>query len=69
MKIKGKFRKDSNFTTVFAENAIYTIARNSGDWGCVKAGGCLAVGGVLTQEIYNKWESKCTESGTFELGE
>ena len=69
MTIHGKYNTDSNFTTVFSENAIYTIAHNSGDWGCVKVGKCLAVGGVLTQDIYNKWEAECTESGTFELGE
>ena len=66
-KITGSFKKDSNFTTIYCNNVIYTIARNTGDWSCIKVGERTATGHILTQEIYDKWVSECTEVGTFEL--
>lgn len=60
MKITGNYKKDENFTTVYADNRIYTIARNTGEYGA-------AVGGVITQELYDRWSSECVETGTFEL--
>ena len=68
-KITGKFEKDSNFINVYFDNAIYTIAKNTGDWACVKVGERTATGQVLTQEAFDKWASECTEVGTFELSE
>lgn len=43
-KIFGKYETDSNFTTVYCDNTIYTIARNTGDWGCVAVGQRTAMG-------------------------
>lgn len=63
--IKGKYEKDNNFTTIYCNNTIYTIARN-GKWGCKKVGENTGFG-KLTQEIYDKWESECTKEGTFVL--
>ena len=60
MTVTGKFKKDENFTTVYADNRIYTIARNTGEYG-------VAAVGVITQELYDKWSSECAETGTFEL--
>lgn len=69
MTITGRYERDENFTTVYADNRIYTIARNTGDWGCLPVGGTSYVGGVLTQERYNDLASACSEKGTFELSE
>lgn len=66
-KITGKFKKDSNFITVYCDNTIYTIARNTDNWGYVKVGERTAMGQILTQEAFDKWASECTEVGTFEL--
>ena len=68
-KITGRFEKDSNFTIVYCDNTVYTIARNTGDWACVKVGERTAMGYILTQETFDKWASECTEVGTFELSE
>ena len=68
-KITGKFEKDNNFITVYCDNTIYTIAKNTGDWACVKVGERTATGQILTQEAFDKWASECTEVGTFELSE
>lgn len=67
MIIYGKYEEDENFTVVYADNRIYTIARNTGDWGSLVVGGTANVGGVLTQERYNELESACTREGSFEL--
>ena len=67
MTSKGKYEKNDNFTTVYSDNAIYTIARNTGEWGVLKVGEFGATGHQLTQEIYDKWEGKCTKEGTFSL--
>lgn len=69
MKITGKYKKDDNFITVYCDNTIYTIAINTGDWGSVSVGQKTAMGQILTQETYDKWDSECTEVGTFELYE
>ena len=68
-KIKGKYETDQNFTTVYCDNTIYTIARNTGDWGSVAVGQRTAMGQILTQEVYDKWASECEKEGTFELPE
>lgn len=65
--IKGFYSQDNNFTTVFSNNTVYTIARNTGDWGCRKVGEWLACGDKLTQATYDRWLSECSEVGTFEL--
>lgn len=38
MRITGKYYIDANFINVCTNNTLYTIARNTGDWGCRKAG-------------------------------
>ena len=67
MKITGKYTVDQNFITVFSDNKIYTIARNSGDWGSLAVGDYAHSGGKLTQEIYDKWLSECEKEGSFTL--
>lgn len=65
--ITGRYEQDDNFTTVYADNRIYTIARNTGDWDSVAVGERTAMGQVLDQETYNKWARECSSEGTFEL--
>jgi hypothetical protein len=67
MKITGKYERDDNFTTVYSGNVMYTIARATGEWGSCKVGQLASCGKVLTQELYDKWESQCELSGEFEL--
>lgn len=67
MTITGKYKKDENFTTVYVDNRIYTIARNTGEYGVAAVGGHAATGGVITQELYDRWSSECAKTGTFEL--
>lgn len=67
MIIKGKYEVDSNFTTVYANNKMYTIAKNTGEWGVLPVGEKAYIGGVLTQEVYDKLASECDKEGTFEL--
>lgn len=69
MKIYGKYETDENFITVYSDNAIYTIARNTGNWNCRAVGEKTAMGQILTQEAYDKWMSECTEEGSFELSD
>ena len=65
MRITGKYEADENFTTIYSNNTVYTIAKN-GDWGSVKVGQQTNMG-VLSQDTYDEWVSKCTKEGTFEL--
>lgn len=67
MTIKGRYERDDNFTTVYADNRIYTIARGTGDWGSIGAGETTAMGQILTQPAYNAGEEECSQVGTFEL--
>lgn len=69
MKIKGKYKTDDNFISVYTENTLYTLAHNSSDWGCVKVGERSATGHILNRETFEKWKAECTKEGTFELSE
>ena len=66
-KIYGSYTKDENFTTVFENNTMYTIARSTGEWGSISVGNRTATGHILDQETYDKWESECEYEGEFEL--
>ena len=32
MTITGAYKKDQNFTPIYTEDTLYTIARNTGEW-------------------------------------
>ena len=66
MTIRGKYESDANFTTVYSNNKVYTIAGN-GAWSSVAVGEMTASGKILTQETYDRWESGCTKEGEFDL--
>ena len=67
MTITGKYERDSNFTTVYMDDAMYTIARKTGEWGCLKIGDTSATGHVLTQKRFEELNSSCEKEGTFNL--
>lgn len=66
MRIEGRYTKDSNFTTVFCNNTMYTIARG-GDWGSISVGDRSASGPILTQADYDRFESEADNFGIFLL--
>ena len=69
MKITGKYIKDDNFITLFSNGTIYTIARNSDDWGAVSIGEKTAMGVLVTPKNYAEYEKRAEKSGTFTLDE
>lgn len=69
MRVAGKYERDENGTRVYSNNAIYEIARNSGEWGVLKVGECDRQGNILTLEQFKEWESACGKTGTFDLKE
>ena len=69
MRVTGKYERDENGTRVYSNNAIYEIARNSGEWGVLKVGECDHQGNMLTLEQFKEWESACGKTGTFDLKE
>lgn len=69
MTVTGKYEKGENCTRVYSNNAIYEIARNSGEWGALKVGERDRQGNVLTLEQFKEWESACEKVGAFDLKE
>lgn len=69
MTIYGLYEKDENFTTIYYDGKLYTIAINGGDWGCLPVGGQDTTGHILTQDEYDRRRSACVLSGTFELSD
>jgi hypothetical protein len=67
MKITGKYEIDENFTTVYSNNTIYTIANATDSYSKVSVGQKTALGQILTQEAYYKMASECEEEGSFEI--
>ena len=67
MTICGKYSVDSNFVTVYTnEGRLYTIARNTGDYGYVEIGTYM-MGHKLTWELFDRLQSTCRRVGTFDL--
>lgn len=67
MRITGKYYTDANFVNICTEDGtLYTIARNTGDWGCRKIGEQTGFG-VFDQAAFNAELEQCTQTGTFEL--
>lgn len=69
MKITGKYYADDNFINLFKNATMYTIARNTGDWGNVTVGGHTAYGQKVTQADFDRWIANADSEGTFELAE
>ena len=69
MKITGKYYADDNFICLFKNATMYTIARNTGDWGRVTVGGYTAYGQKVTQADFDRWIANADQEGTFELAE
>ena len=67
MKIKGKYKREMGFIYVYSNNTVYTISIYDGNWSCCKVGNRTAMGQILTQEAYDRWESECSKVGEFEL--
>lgn len=73
MTITGRYEKDTNFIYVYTDNVMYTIAKaghqNYREYGALKVDECSSTGHVLTQEMYNEWESRCEKIDTFVLSD
>ena len=67
MTIRGTYKTDSNFIYVYTEDTLYTLAKNSSDWGSVRVGNRTPQGPILDQETFDRWKSECTKEGEFEL--
>lgn len=69
MRVTGKYKKGRYFIKVYSNNAMYVIARNSGEWGVLKVGECDCQGNAFTLEQFRERESACEKTGTFDLKE
>jgi len=67
MRVRGCYTKDSNFITLFSSDTMYTIARNTGEWGSVRVGGTFANGRTFTKADYERMKEDCDQVGTFVL--
>lgn len=66
--ITGKYRKQDETATVFADDKIYIIPED-GKWSCIEMGEHIFGGPVLTKKLYEEMASGCKKSGTFMLVE
>ena len=70
LTIRGEYKCDDNFISVFSQGTMYTIPVNDNDhWGSISVGQKAACGIVLSQEKYDQWKAECNDVGTFELPE
>ena len=59
--------EDENFITVFLDDTMYQIAKNSGEWAYRSVGSELANGVKLTKELFDSWKDECKNRGRFVL--
>lgn len=69
MTIHGRYRLGKYFITVFSDNTMYLIARNSYDWIRVNVGKIFENGEPFSKADYDRLETKCDNVGTFEVYE
>lgn len=69
MQIAGMYFGDDNFVYVFANNRIYTIACNTGEWSYIAVGDTTHWGMVLDKDSYRKLAMLADSYGTFTLKE
>lgn len=69
MTIIGCYTRDDNFDTVFSNDVMYTIARNTGEWRSVEVGDTFANGRIFTKADYERFKEECDQVGTFVLEE
>ena len=67
MTVIGCYERDENFTTVYSNDVMYTIARATGKWGAVRVGGTLANGQPFTKADYERFKEGCDSVGVFTL--
>lgn len=67
MRVIGCYTRGDNFTTVFSNDVMYTIARNTGEWDSVRVGGTFANGRPFTKADYERFKEECDHVGTFVL--
>lgn len=66
-EITGKYETEDNITRIYADNTIYTYDEKTDDLSSVKVGNPMEDGTILTQEMYDDMEAKCTQEGSFDL--
>lgn len=66
-EITGKYEIEDGITRIYADNTIYTYDEEINDLSSVEVGNPMEDGTILTQEMYDDMEAKCTQEGTFEL--
>ena len=73
MTVTGRFKRDQYDEIVLFSNGVMyilnTVPYEEGlfTWGSIIIGGRSATNHVLTRETYDRYESECTETGTFWL--
>lgn len=65
--VVGRESRDHNFITVYADGAIYTMARGCADWGVRRIGDTAACGGIVTADVYNTLASRASGIGVYAL--
>ena len=67
MTVIGCYTRDDYFDTVFSNDVMYTINRNTGKWGSVRVGDTFDNGMAFTKADYERYKEECDSVGVFTL--
>lgn len=67
MRIEGKYTQDDNFVTIYTENTLYILDKETLEFESRRVGDKIASEEVLTQEFFDEQKNLCENEGVFVL--
>lgn len=67
MRIEGKYTQDDNFVTIYTEDTLYILDKETLEFESRRVGDKVASKEILTQEFFDEQKNLCENEGVFIL--
>lgn len=69
MRIEGKYTQDDNFVTIYTEDTLYILDKETLEFESRKVGDKIVSEEILTQEFFDEQKDLCENEGIFVLND